>query len=221
MRLMTLPRHKKSEATKDPEESAFEPMTIRSRLCGVSPNRRMKVEKSIKLCKRPPRSAWFWVRQNKVQCALIHLNTAKFSLFCLSTNLCCHCCWSLSSRNCPGPLKNRISVTNPHSIASPVVRLASRRFTRRHFAARLVLRWDRALPSPFFGRYTTPPCSTKQKKSVQHRHGKRAHWTQGNDSLCNAAQSRMNSSGLISDIPHSKFITNFVKPSELSFSFGS
>ena len=48
-------------------------------------------------------------QEKKVWFAWIHLNIAKFSLFHLSTNLCGHWCWSLSSRSYPNPLKNRKS----------------------------------------------------------------------------------------------------------------
>ena len=46
--------------------------------------------------------------------AWIHLNTAKFSLFACQLTCCCHWCWSMRSRNCPDPLKNRKS--DPRSL---------------------------------------------------------------------------------------------------------
>ena len=85
----------------------------------------------------------------------LHLNTAKFSLFRLSANLCCNWCWSLRSRSYQDPLIKTERATpsrSPaeHSVGFPLVRLASCRFGRHHFEAHLAPCWNRALPCPFF-----------------------------------------------------------------------
>ena len=54
-----------------------------------------------------------------------------------------------------------------------ICRHHDREICRRHFEAHLALWWNRALPPPFFWRYTTPPCSSliksqKSQAKLQH-----------------------------------------------------